>query len=79
MGAAPGGRTTLANPDPLATTAAQQLRRAREPTIRMSRRRLCGGLYDWLFLGFGGLGLLVVGWLMMGIRTSHEAESLAAR
>jgi uncharacterized membrane protein len=25
-------------------------------------------MYDWLFLGFGGLGLLVLGWLMMGRR-----------
>jgi uncharacterized membrane protein len=23
-------------------------------------------MYDWLFLGFGGVGLLVLGWLMMG-------------
>ena len=22
-------------------------------------------MYDWMFLGFGGIGLLVVGWLLM--------------
>ena len=25
-------------------------------------------MYDWLFLGFGGLGLLLVGWLLMPSR-----------
>ena len=36
-------------------------------------------VYDWLFLGFGGLGLLVVGWLTMGRRDLSMRTSLRQR
>ena len=32
-------------------------------------------LYDWVFLGLGGIGLLLIGWLMM--RTSTHARTVA--
>ena len=35
-------------------------------------------MYDWLFLGLGGLGLLALGWLMMGGGTTM-AGRVAAR
>ena len=35
-------------------------------------------IFDWLFLGIGGIGLLVIGWMMMGA-ARHNRVAPAAR
>ena len=36
-------------------------------------------MYDWLFLGVGGIGLLLIGWVMMGTARHHRLAAAAGR